>query len=591
MAATVERRSMILMNLTKLILRNSAWIACLVPSFALATQPRGMVGAPVYSSQYSQPAFASPYNQQALAGGYAPASQYASQYRPAAYPSVAPGAYPGAQVGYNQPAAPVQQAYYPPAAGYQPVAGYPPAAAGYAPQAGYAPAAPQQGFAISVPAPRPTAAYRVTYPAGDGYAAYAPMPQVAYRPVQQVTYMRPVVVYDPITARQVVYYAPCTGNTCYQGPAVAAVPAPTRCGTPAYAAPAYTAPACGVAPSSCGAPSGCGSQSKGWFGNCKLFNCKLFNRSSSNTCYSGTCAPQGCGQMACGPTGCGVPYTGIPAGCGGAVAQPYYNTVPAVTAPGAPIVTAPAAPVTVAPALPRTTVAPFNSAPGARFPAPATRPFGSLGPAPVGGAVAQPPSGFVPSGGNPADAAPSLNTPANPGLVPGAGTGVPPIGGAPTTSNYPPAYGAPATGFGSPYDGGSVPSRTLQGQGTYTAPVVPPAVNADGTPATSSSVKPFSDPDRSPEAKPSTNQAPQLLDPRDRTARAQGASWPVVPAKWPARVTETAYSNSTIVQPRSNTYREMSHRPETGRATPAADLVPVATPITVVDESGWESSL
>ncbi len=604
-----------LMTATKQVFRYLIWYACLFPTLAFATQPRGMVGSPVYHSNYYQPAYSSSYDAQAAAGGYAPASHYQSQYRPAGYPSAMPAGYPNAQANYApqpyqqapqyrptqyQPAQ-FQQVQYPPQ--YQAQA--PAQAAYYAPPAGYAPAAypQQQGFTINVPQPRPTTAYRVTYPGGDGYTAYAP--QVAYRPVQsQVTYLRPVTVYDPITARQVVYYAPCTGNTCYQAPAVAQVPV-SRCGQPAYATPA----ACGVAAApACGAPSGCGSQSKGLFGGCKLFNCKLFNgglfNRNTNTCYSGTCAPAGCGPVACAPAGCGVPYTGIPAGCGGAVAQPYYNPAPAAT--GIPVISAPAAPITVAPTAPRTTIAPYNSVPGARIPPPGTRAPGSLGPAPITspatgfpGGVAQPPATFTPSPGAPADAAPSLNTTPNPNFVPsGAGAGVPA-----TTPNFSsnyapatsvPAYGQPATGNGygtAPYEGSSVPSRTLQGQGSYPGAVAPAAGTNDGTPATRSSVKPFADPDRSQEPK-QDNAAPQLLDPRDRTARVQGAAWPVVPAKWPTRSSDTSSPSSTIMQPRQTSYREMSHRPVNSTMTaPADDMVPVATPTAVVDDSGWTSSL
>lgn len=276
-----------------------------------------------------------------------------------------------------------------------------------------------------------------------------------------------------------------------------------------------------------------------------------------------------CGTAACGATGCG---------------QPYYPAQPTVVVPGAPTTVIPAAPAPVI-------TTPIPSA-GPTVPPPPTRPFGTTV---VPGTTV--PSTSIPSTTVPADTRPSLNpggTIITPGtrsggsfqVEPGAGSGFGSGSGyAPAIDPYSSSVqgsfqsdstggsfsgsGNGATTFGSGYSSGAAEIRDPLRRNSQQNG------NADRGPALNPAIVPIPDPDANRQLP--ANRAPQLLDPRDKTAATPTNSpkqaidrWAVVPAVWPKREATPAYAPAQLHVPNANLSAEH-----------AAELY---------DDSGWRSA-
>jgi|GEM_PF-3082167 len=368
----------------------------------------------------------------------------------------------------------------------------------------------------------------------------------------------------PVTYR--AYYAPAAGAVTLYRPVTVYQPAtgqPVTCLQPV--APAYqTCGTASCAPAGCGTSGGCGSSGCGW----GLFSW-LCNRCNSSGCGT-TCGTAGCAPSGCAPAGCGQ--------------QPYYpvpvNTIPVVPSTTIPVVPAPV-----------TTTPPLIGAP--RVPPPPTR---ILGP---GGAADTPPSlapGGLPSTTVTPVPGPTYSAPGT--TIPGTTTPIPsspytpvPPGSTPATEYYPPAPGTESR-----FESNRFAPPTVNGNSNSsnnTLRFSPPANSAPN------GVKVVPDPDASL-FKP-TNQAPPLLNPRDRSARLTNP-WAVVPAVWPSKqqaVARTPQHNvpnfgqnsspnkagGRVSQAtRSNASRQLNER---------TDFAPTSAFVRQVDESlddsGWSS--
>ena len=530
------------------MMRASAWLASLAivalvfADSARAQQRAQVVAWPTYANGYyaanypaaygagpgyvvARPA-AGPGAVTAYSGAYAVnANRYAAAYVPvtAAY---ANPTYFGA---YNAPAAryrtPVAAGYYPAqtttyyvprgAVGYRaaPVAAY------YAPQqVQVAPTtvqyAPSNAYTVA-PAGSMTSGAEAYYNYGQpGPINYVP-PRFTYRTAyaQVPVYMyRPVTVYDPITAQAVTCQKASTTSECQT------------------------------------------TRSRWW----SWLNPHSWHRTT-------------CGTATCGTTGWG---------------QPYYPAQPSIVVPGAPTTVIPAAPAPII-------TTPIPSA-GSTVPPPPTRPFGSTF---VPGTTA--PSTTFPSTTVPADTRPSLNpggtiiTPA-PGTRGGGSFQVEPGTGASGSfgsgSGYAPSIDPYSSGIqGSfqtdPHSGstsGNVNGATTFGSGYSSGAAVirDPSrrntqqnENADRGPTLNPAIVPIPDPDANRQLP--ANRAPQLLDPRDKTAAAKPVQkgddrWAVVPAVWPTRGSTPAYAPAQLHVPNANS-----------TAVHAAEMY---------DDSGWRSA-
>jgi hypothetical protein len=103
-----------------------------------------------------------------------------------------------------------------------------------------------------------------------------------------------------------------------------------------------------------------------------------------------------------------------------------------------------------------------------------------------------------------------------------------------------------------------------------TGPILAPGVTTIPDPAAEEPARPI-------------NRAPQLLDPRDKTARASRASrgderWAVVPAVWPKPATAAALS-----APADSPYRVYQERSQRDGQAPAVNPAEY-------DASGWQSA-
>jgi len=464
------------------------------------------------------------------APGYGQPMYYVARPATGAYANPAYfGAYNAAPVTAQRP---VAAAYYAPQYSQQ-----------YAPQysqpgttAYYAPAPAQYGAANS---------YSVS-PAGgstagaEAYSHYGQPTTVNYVP-PRFTYRTnyaavPVYMYRPVVA-----YQPGTGQpvTCLQ-------PATTTHCQPQRTRSWFSHSWFNWGRSSCGS-GGCGSAPP-----------------TTAYCTSGYCPPA---------TTCNYPQP-----CG---QQPYYPTqpnvvIPAVPAQGGTIYTPlPPAGSTVPP--PPTRIVPGT---GGAFSPADSRP--SLSPGGSGG--------FVPR------ASPSIVTPpagpgsfsTDPNLTPG-GTIVP----SPATPFNP---GTPSFGTGSgyvpatdPYTNSST-SRTPTRTPELRAEAAPKTIQEPTGPVLAPGVQTVPDPEASQSPRP-INRAPQLLDPRDKTAqmnqtRRGDQRWAVVPAVWPKP--EATPTVAPVDSP-YRTYQERSYsgnsysdspRPSASPAVNAADY----------DDSGWTSS-
>lgn len=538
------------------------WIAAPV----IGADYRGMsAGWPNYANGY----YAAGYPANYAAG---PAYYVARPVATVAYAGQPPAGtlYAPARAAYSNPA--YFAAYGRSPVAYQPVsaAGYPPATAGYyAPAAGayYAPAAPTTAYYAPVTANyAPANSYAVSpaglSSAGSEAAAYfgqpTPLnyvpPRVAYRttyaPVPVYMY-RPVTAYDPIVGQPVTCMQASTCNTCQ--------PQRSRC--------VWWNPFTWFSHGSCGSPP-------------------------PTTAYCGS--------------GCGQPYYPT---------QPVTPTIPIIPAPA----TVPQNVIPSMPAFPRTipaspTIPPpptgaavpgATTIPSPRFGDPASVPP-SLGPRTIpsspGGTIISPiPSTTIPS-------QPGATTPINPGGSFGAppSSGAPGPGGSfPVNPGTPPSgsFGSPGLGSGTfyapqvdPYSTTLTPANPAIGNAGRIppgpSPQVGPAHSVFGSgysprgtaaddrairapdliPALPPSVQTVPDLDAPAAPRPSST-APQLLDPRDKTARADNR-WAVVPAQWPKKEAATRSFTEPPASPTS------AHQPQAKDHNAGA----------AYDDRGWKSA-
>jgi hypothetical protein len=453
---------------------------------------------------------------------------------------------------------------------YQPVttAGYAPVAGGYyAPTVRYAPTtanyAPSNSYAVQ-PAGISSAGSEATAYFGQPTTLNYVPPRYSYRP----TYAQvPVYMYRPVTA-----YQPVTGQptTCLQA---------STC-TTSMCQPQRTHFLSWLNPFT-------------WFGHSR----------------SGRCGTSACGAA---PT---TTYCGT-AACG--QAQPYYPVQPVV--PVVPVIPAqPAVPANTIPALPRGFVPPAGTtipppptaAPGTRVivPAPAdNRP--SLAPGagtftPGAGTFVSPPAGSVtplPGATIPVQPAPPGGSFQTAPVQPGTGFGPGSFG---TGTNYAPPsdpYSAaltPAATLNAPANGASSesqpagPAHSVFGSG-FRGEASDGVIRQPGAPGLPPSVRTVPDLDEPPTPKP-VNNAPQLLDPRDKTARRGtptatngrgfgAVRWGVVPAQWPTQQLASGQLSQRPVAPRSahETFEAsgLSHSPYASRQTKTADY----------DDAGWKTA-
>lgn len=393
-------------------------------------------------------------------------------------------------------------------------------------------------------------------PGGGSYSlSYGSLPAYGVaggNPGQPVVAARPVYAYRPTYAAPVVYYRP---TTAYQPVMV-------------YQPAAGVAQTCGYAPqpqsccqTSC-APRNCGILAR-------LFP-RLFGGGSScnTTCYSSGCAPAAC----------------VPAGCG---ATPYYPgvagppVIPTVPAPGTPIQGLPGSrtiiPGNTIPSIPSAPPPVRGPAPGVTIPSPPLRDPANTIPSlntPPGGFNPVPPAtgGFNPApnpgGFNPAPLNPGGFNPGTAPFNPTPGPVAPPTnpGGfnqnlfAPQSDPYqnpPPAGGSI---FGSGYTPRPAPSTAPNSR------IAEPGLKAPA------GVRPFTDPEA---PRRNENRAPQLLDPRDRTALHTG-QFTVVPAVWPSRDNRGSSTHAASQQ-------------EAAYQVPSVQFDRPA-PQRVLDDSGWEAA-
>jgi hypothetical protein len=177
-----------------------------------------------------------------------------------------------------------------------------------------------------------------------------------------------------------------------------------------------------------------------------------------------------------------------------------------------------------------------------------------------GGTIVNP---AVPS--NPIPAAPSGGF--NPSPSGGSFTPVPGSG------FYPPSNDPYSSSSGASLGAPEYKSATPVG------PILTQPESARGS-ALNSSVQPVPDPDAKSPPRP-LNRAPQLLDPRDKTARSADPRWAVVPAIWPSKLTTTTARSGT------KPYSERSY------SEPRAEVRPVSTPTlnpADFDDGGWKSA-
>jgi hypothetical protein len=517
----------------------------LTPDGARANDVRGLSATQTanyngYYTAYSPAGYAYATNPAyATAGGYAaaqyPAAQYSATQYTAGYAPMATGAktyaarrHP-ANVGYYsyRPAYLVTR----PTRRAAQTAMYATQAVNYAPQAVYyAPAPANAAPALTLGATANSATQATYYaPPAPSYATAQPTAAYvqAYRPVAvpptfvyrtttarvPVTYYRPVVVYDPVTSVPVTCQQPTIGSECQTQR--------QRCGLFSWLF---------------GRNNSCGS------------SCGY----APTTSYCGTAA---CGQSSCG-------------------AQPYY---PAVQAPATTIIQQPATviqqpgtiiqtqPSRVIPAMPTQPSGsfPFGSSPST-VPAPPTRFPGTVAPS------------TIPSTGVPASERPRL-TPS--GTVFPDPSGYPPVTD-PSSGSSSSNYSPPASGSASSSGANSSSTGTTKSNGGNGYPATGSSLRLDnssgpqiGTP--NSSIQPVPDPDYNSRPRMPTR-APQLIDPRDKTAQAETTRWAVVPAVW-----AKPHRDSAEITP-------VAHRD----APPIAEspYLHRAAPAPVIDDSQWDDS-
>ena len=286
------------------------------------------------------------------------------------------------------------------------------------------------------------------------------------------------------------------------------------------------------------------------------------------------------GRSSCGSGGCGAPppttaycqpatTCNYPQPCG----QPYYPTQPGIVIPAVP-------------AQPGTIYTPLPPA-GSTVPPPPTRivpgPGGSFSPADTRPSLSPPAGsgGFVPRPSptivSPPAGSGSFST--DPSATPG-GTIVP----SPATPLFNPGTGSGYAPVTDPYSNSSTsiaPIRAPQ----LRAEASQPTIQEPAGPKLAPGVQTVPDPEAHQAPRP-INRAPQLIDPRDKTAQATKIErgdqrWAVVPAVWPK--SETAVAPAPAESP-YRVYQERS-LDDSQRTT----AKPVVNPADY-DDSGWASS-
>lgn len=455
---------------------------------------------------------------------------YTAYYAPvAAQPTYAQNAYGQPMVYVARPvtAAYANPAYY---GGYNTarVTAQRPITAAY-----YAPAAPAY-YAPTTVQYAPTGSYAVS-PAGSSSAGaeahyhygqpttvnYVP-PRFVYRTAyaQVPVYMyRPVTAYQPVSGQPVTCLQPTTTSTC--------MPQRHRWFTHSWFSHSWFnwhRPACGSAPVA--APV-----------------------AVPVTTY---CQPTSCNYGQCG--------------------QPYYPVQPNVVIPTVP------APTNVIPSTPGTIVTPIPSGPASpTVPPPPTRlgPGGTFVPADTVPQLG--PGSFQPRT-TPGTTLPGGSFPVQPSAPGGTFNPSPatPIGPTfPSGSNYPP--------LADPYSNSSTPIRAPQARTETPRPALShPTLTPPSGPILAPGVTTIPDPAAEEPAQP-INRAPQLLDPRDKTARFERASrgdqrWAVVPAVWPKPA-----AAATLEAPTGSPYRVYQERSQRDIQVPAVNPAEY-------DASGWKSA-
>jgi hypothetical protein len=517
----MSRRS-IAMKLLRLV---AATAACASP--AAAADYRGMsAGWP----NFANGAYAANYPQ----NGGGPAYYVARPAIPA-YAAARPAgtAFVPVRAAYANPT--YYAAYNAAPAGYRAApASYAPSAAYYAPQpaaAYYAPAnanyAPAQSYAVTPAGIAAAGSEAATYYGQPNAVNYVP-PRFSYRPTYAAVpvYMyRPVTAYNPVTAQY---------STCQQ---------------------ATVATTCQPQRTSCFS----------W--------CNPFTWFRHGSCGSGGCAPAA------------VPTTAY---CGTGCPQPYYPAAPTVI-PAVP------APVNV---LPQGTVIPtYPAAPpaGPVIPSPPTRfqtvpgavPQGTISPgivpragaADVRPSLAPPPGSTIIGPSTPGTTIPPGSFQTTPGVPPpgftptapgafGSGTNYPPASD-PYSSNLTPALTPPANNGALNGTINSKPNHSVLGSGYNGNVIRAPELG----PALPPNVQTVPDLDATEQPRP-INRAPQLVDPRDKTAMLRrDQRWAVVPAKWPTVAPKTVASQVAPVE-----HRAATHLTGTTQTAP------------VYDDGGWKSA-
>jgi hypothetical protein len=511
------------------------------------------------------------------------ATPAAAQYRgmTAGWPQQTGGNYAAYYPG-NNAAGPAYYVARPVTAGFAP--------AGYAPS-GYAPAG---GYVQYVPT---TAAYaNPNYTAAYGAAPMqAQQPRYAYYGAAPVGYGAPVTAgYAPLQSYRVT---PAGGSSAgaeayanYGQPAAINYVPPRFVYRTNYAqVPVYMYRPVTVLQPGTGQPVTCLQPTTTT--QCQTQRRRWFSHSWFNWGGSSSCSSSGCGTTTCGTAPvaaanyCTTNYCQTQP-CG---QQPYYNTQPGViipTVPGSPTTmpgTIITSPIPAGPSIPP---------PGTRFPAGSSfvpadvapslnaTPRGSLG-APPGGTI-------IP--GTPSTIGPGTSLPRTPGSIPsfpvdpvpgaGAPSGSSFGGGAfPSGSNYAPATD-PLTGAATLAD----QSRATRYRSEVTGPAIkPPATTTSPitAPTLHPSIQPVPDPAAGQPTRP-VNRAPQLLDPRDKTARQGDQRWAVVPAVWPSP--SRTLPSQALDAERSPYRREALERSLTTPAKPAA------ADASQYDAGGWASS-
>jgi hypothetical protein len=462
----------------------------------------------------------------------------AGQYRgaPAGWPYNTGGYYASYPVsGRNQAyyvARPVVALQRPAAVAYMPVtAAYanPNYIGAYATtRAAYNPAATAAYYPQAAAAPNyaTSSGYAVS-PAGASYAGSEAA--TYFGQPTTVNYVAPRVTYRPAVAATPVYaYQPVVA---YQVGA-----APTTCYQPAPVAVAPVATGCGAKPA-------CRRGFLSWLNPFNWFRHKHCGAAPVTTAH---CAPT---VVQCGTApACGQPYyPGVPTNVVPTVPAPA-STIPSIRSPILGTPTVPPPPTRSG----TTTIVPAETRPS-------LPPLGSGGSFSTGPATTTPGGSFTPS--------------------PPSSFGVPPAStpSFPSGSNYPPAvdpYAVPSIS-GANYRGATSPSKTIQ----------EPAASDANSRGLAPGVQPVPDLDAE-KSRTIPSRAPQLLDPRDKTATTRFNRWAVVPAIWPTKERGGRVIGS---ESESSPYLQQVSAPQPAHEyEPVRHFVPAAAE-TEYDDSGWQS--